>query len=227
MPRCSSSGSRVCAGSRSDAEPGSDHQLTFVRQLAAAASSDDVLDQLEALLGGSEVPDGLAVDQDLRWVLVSGLARAGRFGEEQIAAELERDATIAGQEKAAAARTAQPRAEAKETAWAAVLSPDTPNETSRSIVLSFMRPDQAHLLEPYVERYLAAAETLHDEIGTHKAAVALEYLFPKPLGSPALLARVDEWLASTTAHPGARRYVVEGRADVARALDAQAFDAQG
>jgi aminopeptidase N len=209
-----------------DAAPGSDHQLTFVRQLAAVATSPEVLDELEAMLGGTSVPEGLAVDQDLRWTLLTGLARAGRAGEEQIAAELERDTTIAGQEKAAAARAAQPLAEAKEAAWAAVLDPETPNETSRSIVLSFMRPGQTEVLQPYLERYLAAAETLHDDIGTHKAAVVLEYIFPKPLGSPELLARVDEWLASTSAHPGAVRYVTEGRADVARALAAQECDAQ-
>ncbi len=208
------------------AEAGSDHQLTFVRHLSVAARSDEVLDEIEALLDGSGTLEGLAVDQDLRWTLVTGLARAGRFGEEEIAAELARDTTIAGQENAAAARAAQPLPEAKEAAWAAVLDKETPNETSRSIVMSFMRPDQADLLEPYLERYLEAADTLYDDIGTHKAAVALEHIFPKPLGSPELLDRVDAWLAQTTTNPGAKRFVTEGRADVVRALAAQERDAQ-
>ena len=208
-----------------DAAPGSDHQLTFVRQLAAAAHSPEALDEVQAMLDGTAVPEGLAVDQDLRWVLLTGLARAGRAGEAEIAAEEERDGTISGQEDAAAARAAQPTAEAKAAAWALVLDPATPNETSRSVVLSFMRPFQEDVLEPYLERYLSAAETLYDEIGTHKAAVVLEYIFPKPLGSPALLERVDAWLEGSSAHPGARRYVVEGRAEVARALAAQAYDA--
>ncbi len=210
----------------SEAAPGSDHQLTFVRQLSAAARGEEALDELEALLDGSRVPEGLAVDQDLRWVVLTGLARAGRAGEDRISAELERDPTIAGQEHAAAARAAQPTPEAKQAAWAAVTDPATPNETARSIVVSFMRPGQDEVLRPYVERYLDAADSLYDEIGTHKAAVVLEYIFPKPLGSPELLARVDEWLASSSAHPGARRYVTEGRADVARALAAQACDAR-
>ena len=107
-----------------------------------------------------------------------------------------------------------------------MLDKETPNETSRSIVLSFMRPDQADVLEPYLERYLEAADTLWDDIGTHKAAVALEHIFPKPLGSPELLDRVDAWLAQTTTNPGAKRYVTEGRADVVRALAAQERDAQ-
>ena len=207
-----------------EAAPGSDHQLTFVRQYAASAWTDQALADLERLLDGSLTLAGLQVDQDLRWALLTGLARAGRAGEVEIAAELERDTTISGKEKAAAARAAQPTAEAKAAAWAAVMDKDTPNETSRSIVLSFMRHGQEEVLSPYVEKYLEAAETLWDTIGTHKAAVALEHLFPRPLASRELVERVDAWLETTSAKPGAKRYVTEGRADVVRALAAQERD---
>ncbi|HYH34341.1 MAG TPA: aminopeptidase N [Nocardioides sp.] len=209
-----------------EAPAGSDHQLTFVRHYATAAHTDQAVADVQGLLDGSWVLEGLDVDQDLRWTLLIGLAARGRVGESEIAAELERDHTISGQEKAAAARAALPTPEAKERAWAAVLDKDTPNETSRSVALSFMRPGQGEVLEPYVERYLDAAETLWDRIGTHKASVALEHLFPRPLGSPALLERVDSWLETTSANAGARRYVTEGRADVARALAAQERDAR-
>jgi aminopeptidase N len=209
------------------AAPGSDHQLTFVRQYAASAWSDQALADLQGLLDGSLTLPGLAVDQDLRWSLLTGLAKAGRAGEAEIAAELERDTTISGKEKAAGARATQPTAEAKAAAWAAVMDKDTPNETSRSIVLSFMRHGQDDVLAPYVEKYLDAAETLWDRIGTHKASVALEHLFPRPLASPALVERVDAWLETTAANPGAKRYITEGRADVVRALAAQERDARG
>jgi aminopeptidase N len=209
-----------------EAAPGSDHQLTFARHLASAARSPEILEELEGLLDGSVTFDGLEVDQDLRWVLVTGLARAGRIGEDTIAAELARDNTISGREHAAAARAARPVPEAKAEAWRTVLDPDTPNETSRSIVLSFMRSDQEEVLEPYVDAYLDAADKMWDILGPHKASVAVEYLFPKPLGSPELVSRVDEWLATTEAGPGAKRYVTEGRADVVRALRAQERDSQ-
>ena len=54
------------------AEPGDDHQLSFARAYASAAHSDQALSDLEALLDGSLVIDGLAVDTDLRWTLLSG-----------------------------------------------------------------------------------------------------------------------------------------------------------
>lgn len=209
------------------AAPGSDSQLTFVRSYSAAARSEEALADLEGLLDGTLGFEGLAVDQDLRWVLITGLARAGRSGD-RIDEELTRDRTISGKEHAAAARAARPTAEAKAEAWeATVVRSDTPNETSRSIAHAFHAPGQDQVLAPYVEKYLDAVGTLWEHLGTHKASVALDALFPRVLASPALLERVDAWLETASANPGALRYVREGRADVARYLAAQAKDARG
>ncbi len=210
-----------------EAAPGSDSQLTFARQYAAAARSEEALADLEALLDGSLEVEGLDVDTDLRWVLLAGLAAAGRADDARIDAELASDNTISGQEHAAFARAAMPTAEAKDAAWQrAVLDPTTPNETARQITYSFMRPDQEEVLAPYVARYLDAVQTSWEVLGAHKAAVALEFIFPKPLASPELLETVDAWLETATANPGALRFVHEGRAEVARALAAQAKDAE-
>jgi aminopeptidase N len=64
-----------------------------------------------------------------------------------------------------------------------------------------------------------------DVLGFHKASTVLEYCFPIALGSPATLARVDEWLADNNAPKQAQRYIGEARAEIARALAAQAYDA--
>jgi aminopeptidase N len=108
-----------------------------------------------------------------------------------------------------------------------VANPDVPNETHRSIASTFMRHGQEEVLAPYLERYLEAADTIWEELGTHMASNLLEYAFPLPLGSPALIERVDRWLEESPATPAAKRYVREGRADVVRSLAAQARDAQG
>ncbi len=211
-----------------EAEPGSDHQLTFARSFAAAAHSEQALDQLEGLLDGGVVIDGLTVDTDLRWTLLYGLSRAGRVDDARIAQEQARDNTISGRERGAAARAARPDLEAKQAAWEiAVVRDDVPNETQRSVVLSFMQHGQPELLEPYLERYLAAADTLWEDKGTQRASTALEFLFPRPLASPALLERVARWLRESPANPAAKRYVREGAADVERFLAGQARDAQG
>src|SRR6478735_6266257 len=168
-----------------EAEPGSDHQLTFARSFAAAAHSDEALDDLEGLLSGSLTFEGLAVDQDLRWAFLTGLAAAGRADEARIADELASDNTISGQEHAAGARAARPDAAAKAEAWeAAVVNGDTPNETQRSVAHGFMRAGQDEVLAPYVDRYLEAAHDMWERLGRQRGSVALEYIFPRPLASP-------------------------------------------
>jgi len=162
----------------------------------------------------------------MRWVLITALARTGRFGDAEIDAELEVDKTISGQEQAAAARASQPTAEAKQAAWDAIVDPATPNETAREIAFSIFRFGQEDVLEPYLEKFLTAAETLVDTLGFHKASTVLEYCFPIALGSPATLARVDEWLLDNKAPKQAQRYIGEARAEIARALDAREYDAR-
>ena len=202
-----------------DAEPGSDHQLALVRAYATAASGPV---RLREILDGAL--DGLSVDTDLRWTLVSALARLGDADADEIAAELERDNTISGQESAAAARAIRPTAEAKAEAWQrAAVDPDTPNETRRQIALAFQVSGQADVLEPYVDRYLEMAETIVDDMGVWIGQVALVYLFPLANPAQSTLEKVDAWLASTSADAAATRFVSEGRDDLARALRAQAI----
>ncbi|MFZ0139700.1 MAG: aminopeptidase N [Aeromicrobium sp.] len=152
-----------------DAEPGSDHQLALVRAFATAASGPG---HVREILGGAL--EGLSVDTDLRWTLVSALARLGDADADEIAAELERDNTISGQESAAAALAIRPTAEAKAEAWnRAAVDPETPNETRRQIALAFQVAGQPDVLEPYVDRYLELAETVIDDMGVWIGQVAL------------------------------------------------------
>ena len=209
------------------AAAGSDHQLAFVRAFAAAAVSEQGLARVQKWYDGEESLPGLTVDTDLRWALLTALAAAGRADRAAIEAELARDNTISGQERAAAARTVLPDPEAKEEAWqAAVVREDVPNETQRQIAVHFQVTDQDELLAPYVDRYFEAAETVWERKGVQKATMVLQFMFPRALVTQETLDRVNSWLASATANPAALRYVREGASDLGRALAAQARDAR-
>jgi aminopeptidase N len=143
-----------------------------------------------------------------------------------VAAELGRDATISGQERAAAALAVMPSATTKARAWHdAAERSDISNETQRSIAYVFDSSDQADVLEPYLDAYLEVADRIWEDKGTQIASTMLEYMFPRALTSQAALDRVDAWLATSSANPAAKRYVREARADIVRALAAQAADA--
>ncbi|MGI8458896.1 MAG: aminopeptidase N [Propionibacteriaceae bacterium] len=211
------------------AEPGSDHQLTFARGYAASATSPEAARRLTDWLVGTDVPDGLVVDTDLRWSLVRAAARVGALDGSAIDAELGRDHTIAGAQAAAGARAAMPTAEAKAWAWtAAVDRDDVPNETQRSICLSFWQRDQEEALDGYADRYLALAQAISDRAGVWAdrglalRTNALRYLFPPVKAVPDIVERFDRWLGDARLNPSERRIVVECRADAARALRCRA-----
>ena len=183
------------------AEPGSDHQLAFVRAYAAAAQGTAAADALESWVGGDDVPEGLAIDSELRWTLVRHLARLGRLDDAAIAAEEARDKTVAGAEYAAAARAARPSADAKAAAWRSAAEENTVTATTqRAISQSFWQRGQDEVLAPYVDRYFAMAEDVSAgrgvwaDKGTQLRTNALTYLFPQPADLADLLTRLDAWL---------------------------------
>ncbi|MEV8536532.1 aminopeptidase N [Streptomyces sp. NPDC051211] len=208
------------------AEPGSDHQLAWARAFAATARTPEQLDLLAALLDGTQTVEGLVVDTELRWTFLERLAATGRADEPEIAAELERDKTAAGERHAATARAARPTAEAKAAAWASVVeSADLPNAVQEAVIGGFVQTDQRKLLAPYAEKYFAAVKEIW-ETRSHEIAQQIAVgLYPALLVSQETLDATDAWLASAEPNAALRRLVSESRSGVERALKAQAADA--
>ncbi|MEZ5128757.1 MAG: aminopeptidase N [Micropruina glycogenica] len=209
-------------------EPGSDHQLAIVRALAASVTTPAGAELLKAWLDGVEVPPGLSIDADLRWRLVTNLARLGGIDEAGIAAELANDNTATGAEKAAGARAALPTAAAKAEAWRlAVDEPSVPNETHTQLCLQFWQLDQNAALEPYVDKWFDVMQQIAaQQNGWGQRSLAIrrnvgELLFPRPLGDRALAARITDWLATTELTDSVRRMVSERLDDLERALRCQ------
>jgi aminopeptidase N len=208
--------------------PGSDAQLQAVTAAAAMTTTGDDTAYVAGLLDGSEVLDGLAVDTEVRWTLVTALAGAGAVGEPEIAAELARDATATGRERAARARASVPTTEAKEAAWqAAVVGDGLANATVEALALGFGRGGDVGALAGFVERYHAMLTGLERK-GSHALVESIvRGFYPRALASAELLTATTAWLeAHPDVPPALRRLVVENRDPVARALRAQARDAE-
>ncbi|MFJ4878052.1 aminopeptidase N [Streptomyces sp. NPDC088745] len=207
------------------AEPGSDHQLAWARAFAATARTPQQLDLLRGLLEGSESVEGLAVDTDLRWAFVNRLAAVGVVDEDEIAAELERDNTSAGQQHAASARAARPTEAAKAEAWASVVESDElTNSLQEAVIGGFVQTDQRELLAPYTAKYFAAVKEVWDSRSHEIAQQIAVGLYPALQVSQETLDATDVWLASAEPSAALRRLVSESRAGVERALKAQAAD---
>jgi aminopeptidase N len=202
------------------AEPGSDRQLVHVRALASAARAAHA-PALQALLDGSDVPAGLAVDTELRWHLVKALAALGAAGDDAIDAELTRDPTAAGRLHALTARAARPDATAKARAWrAATTDTSLSNHETEAIAGGIWRPGQGELLGAYVERYVAELPGVWAARGPQLAGALARLLFPSTLVRTDVLERTAG-LLDEQYPPGLRRYVAEQRDDLGRALRAR------
>jgi aminopeptidase N len=208
------------------AGPGSDLQLAYAQVLASVAASPDNLALLSGLLSGSAAIDGLAVDTELRWLLLYRLASRGAAGTAEIDAELTRDRTDAGARHAAACRAALPDPPAKEEAWRQVTSGTLPNATFRATLDGFAGPDTAEdLLAPYTRRFFDVVAGAWQDWSPDMAQYFAENAYPSWQVTPEAIAYADDYIQRTDPPPALRRLLAEGRDDVARALRCRARDA--
>lgn len=209
------------------AEPGSQHQLTWARFLAAVASSEADLRLLGELLDGSAAIDGLDVDQELRWAFLSPLVSHGQADEAAVDAELARDDTASGKRHHVRCLASRPSAAVKAQAWATVVESDKlSNALVGATIAGFEQPSQRELLAPYAASYFEAIERVWAERSIQIGMDVVKGLFPGLQDDPATLTATDAWLTShPDAAPALRRLVLEARDDLARVLRGQERDA--
>jgi aminopeptidase N len=157
---------------------------------------------LEAWLAGEEVPDGLELDVDRRWAMLTSLAALNRLDEAQLAQQEAADTTISGVEKAAGVRSALATDAAKAEAWRRISEdPDVPNATLRAITANFWRYGQERLLKDYADKYLELCQAISAKSGKWESPgswitdIVMKNLWPEPLADRAFLDHFDAWLA--------------------------------
>ena len=213
------------------AEPGSDHQLTWARCLAAVARADPAgAEYLAALLDGSSVPEGLALDADLRWRLWQALAATGHADASRLEAELKRDLTASGRAGFTAAMCARPDPAVKAKAWEdAVAGSRLTNELLDATIDGFTAAGH-ELLAPYIDEYFRSIEGVWQRQSIELASRVVRGLYPLQQDLPEgqapelhpVVVRTGDWLARHPEAPAAlRRIVVEQRDHLLRALRAQ------
>ncbi len=208
------------------AAPGSDAQLQLVSAFAGYAQRDQDVIWVRGLLEGTAELDGLSVDTEMRWTLLTSLATAGAAAESEIEFELQKDNTATGRERAARALASLPTIEAKASAWHKVIDEEgLPNQTIDAIAQGFVKVHDTALLAPYVEKYHAMLSTLWASRTHAIAESVVEGFYPMALASRGLVDASQSWLdTNPDATAALRRVVSENRDGVTRALAAQHRD---
>ncbi|MFI6681195.1 aminopeptidase N [Kribbella sp. NPDC050470] len=198
------------------APAGSSLQLSVARGYVRFTEEVDVL---KGWLIGAGVPEGLAMDADLRWTVLLQLARLGAAAPADIDAELERDTSSEGIVHATRCRAALPTAEAKEQAWALITTDaDVANYELYAACEGFWHPGQVELTAPYVDRFFAEIGGTEKLRSGWVVAQSAKLAFPRYAVEQQVVARASDLVADDSVAAGIRRSVGDGVDDLTRAL---------
>jgi aminopeptidase N len=212
-----------------NSQAGSDAQLQFAKFFAQFARSDNQLEIVANLLSGKVQLDGLEIDTDLRWELLTSLSVGGKVTKERIDVELEADNTANGQKAHAAALAALPDAKAKQEMFDKLVDTDEmSNALVNSASLAFGRVLDTSLLEPFVDQYFGKVLSIWDKKSYHMAEYLLVNLYPLALANQTLADQTEKFLnhPELSTKPALKRIIIENLAGVTRALKAQKTDSE-
>ncbi len=198
------------------AEPGSSRRLAGVRGLIGATTDAA---RLRGWLAGEDVPDGVEIDTDLRWMIVYRLVILGAAGTDEIEAQFAADRSPFGEQAAARCRAAIPDAGAKARAWDYVMNdPDASNRLLEATADGFWQPEHLELVTPYAERYFAEMPGMLERRGGMSGERIATLAYPSVVVAPRTREFAAELLAKPELSSILRRVVVDGDDDVRRAL---------
>ena len=158
---------------------------------AASAQADDQLTTLGAWLAGKDMPDGLAIDAELRARILFTLAARGLARGEDIDA-LPRLDPVTGEVNRATCLAMQPDLAAKEAAWAVALCPGQPARIARACAAGIWVPGQEELMAGYRDRYFTQVlpALVTRKVSRSKSRLS-RLLFPVTLVSEATIEAAD------------------------------------
>jgi aminopeptidase N len=213
-----------------NAQAGSDAQLQFTKFFAQFARNDKQLTTVADLLSGKTQMDGLEIDTDLRWELLTALSVGAKVTKGRIDAELEADNTANGQKAHAAAIAGMPDQKSKQEMFDKLVNTDEmSNALVNSASLAFGRVLDSSVLEPFVDQYFSKVLSVWENKSYHMAEYLLVNLYPLALANKTLADQTEQFLKNPelASKPALKRIIIENLANVQRALNAQSADQKG
>ena len=207
------------------AKPESDLQLQYARILTALAHTPTQAAKIRSMLNGEL--QGLVVDADLRWTLLTSLVERGLATRDEVDAELKRDNTLTGQLAHERCLAAFPNKEAKERAFTKATEDDSISAWTRvAAIQGFTRPLHRDLIAGFADRYFALLLPIFNSKSYEVSSKIIDGLFPSYSISNATLEKTEQWLNTVgkEAHATLRRHVIEARDSMERALRVRAID---
>lgn len=177
-----------------ESEKGSSLQMSFFDFYVAIAQSPPDQKKLFEMLTKNTPPEGIVLDQDRRWSVISSLSSHGHpEAIKLIAAELKKDNSTIGKRNAFAARAAYPALEEKKKIWTEIynnknLTHSDKEEAGRRL----HNPDAPELSRPFIDDYFRRIISMdwksHDDV----VDIYFERLYPLTLCSKEVLKQSEK-----------------------------------
>jgi aminopeptidase N len=173
---------------------------------------------------GRQLPAGVSLDLELRWVLLAALAVRGAAGEEAIASMSAADPT-SGQLRGLVARASMPSPAAKEAVFRHLTEDDQATvEEAIWAGWSFGGIRRDDLLLPYVSRFFTAVESLRERRGEEYSRELAAGLLSSLPSHKRLMAELEQQLGHPDLSPDLRRIYQERLEEAQIAVRARQLD---
>jgi aminopeptidase N len=208
-----------------EAPPGDLRVLWGRALLGLAVTPEDALLAAELV---DDPPDGLSIDQDMRWSVAVRWMSLGLDGaDERVTQERDRDGSDRGDRAMAAAEAARPDADTKAEVWDRLHRSGYPSlRLALAAAGGFWSRSQRELLEPFIPRFF---DGLSDLFGSWEQEAAKNYyaaFFPSYRVEDSTIGMVDRVLAADSG-PMLHRLLTESKDDLERALACRMFSSAG
>ncbi len=205
------------------AHPEGDRGVLWTRALIGAARSE--ADVRAATTIVDSPPEGLAIDQDMRWGIAIKWAALDLEGNrERVAAERARDDSDRGERAVVTADASRPDLAAKQEVWDRLHGTGYGSlAMAKAAAAGFWRRSQRGLLAEFVKPYF---DGLHDVFDTWEPEAARAYFrtfYPDYLIDQETRERIASVLERQEIGPMLRRLLQEADDDVRRALECRAL----
>ncbi|MFT8787871.1 MAG: aminopeptidase N [Bifidobacterium psychraerophilum] len=181
---------------------GSDEQFQLVRSYLGYGVDPDFEDHARGLLSGDLKFEGLTVDNNLRWAIITALAAQDLLADGEIDAELAKKDTTENREFAIGAKASVPTDSVKAWAWDAALHDESlTNSQIEEVAGGFSDNAVPALYVDYVQRYFDSVDWIWKNKSFHVAESLIDPLsgrglYPRYADPAQLVAAGEQWLAS-------------------------------
>ncbi|HUU61591.1 MAG TPA: M1 family aminopeptidase, partial [Acidimicrobiia bacterium] len=206
-----------------DTLPPGDLRVLWCRALIGQARSAE--DARLAVTLVDVPPDGLAIDQDMRWAVAVDWVALGLEGAgDRLASERLRDPSDRGDRAMVTAEASRPDPAAKDEAWQRIHGQGYGSlHLAMAAAKGFFRRSQRDLVEPFVPRFFEGLPGLFNEWEAEASRAYFHHLFPWHRIEVSTRQMVDGVLARGDIGPMLRRLLIEAGDDLDRAIACRGF----